>query len=121
MLHRVLESVVVTVVVLFALAPPALAEPRPICGPSSPDDEVVRTFARADGESVLRCGSRHFGFRRIDWSVVSGDAIARTVLAPRITTDVGRGDTRTYAGGPGKVDVVVTAPHGEIVTARPAG
>ncbi len=107
-------------VALFVLAPPALAEPRPIGGPHSPEDEVVRTFPRADGESELRCGSRYFGFRRIDWSVVSEDAVARTLRTPRATTSDERGDTWTYIGVPGGVDVVVTAAHGEVVTARPA-
>lgn len=123
MIHRTLASALgaaAVLVALCALAPPALAEPRPICGPHSPEDEVVRTFPRADGESALRCGSRYFGFRRIDWAVVTEDALARTLRAPRATTYDERSDTWTYTGDPGGVDVVVTARHGEIVTARPA-
>ena len=110
----------VVLVALLALAPPARAEPRPTCGPHSLEDEVVRVFPRVDGESRLLCGNRWFGFGGIDWSAVSEDAIARTLRSPRATTYDERGDTWTYAGEPGGVDVVITARHGEIVTARRA-
>jgi hypothetical protein len=114
------EAAVVLVALTLCLAPPALAEPRPMCGPQSAEDEVVRVFPRIGGESVLRCGNRWFGFRRIDWGAVSDDAVARTLLAPRTRTYDDRGETWTWTGEPGGVDVVITAAHGEIVTARPA-
>jgi hypothetical protein len=118
-IRSLLATALSTAVALLALAPAASAEPRTICGPSSPDDEVVRVFPRTDGTSTLTCGNRYFGFRRIDWSAVTEDAIARTLTAPRTIGEDARNHTRTFTGQPGGADVVVTAAHGEIVTATP--
>ncbi|MCD2186685.1 hypothetical protein [Actinomycetospora soli] len=117
------RSVVVAVLALLAVlvgAPPALAEPPEICGASTPEDQVVRVFARgpeASGSSALLCGNRYYGFRRIDWSAVSLDAIARTLAAPASSTYDERSETWTLTGA---AVVVVTAAHGQVITARAA-
>lgn len=114
------RSFVVAVLALVAVllaAPPALAEPPAICGPSTPEDQVVRVFARGEETSALVCGSRYYGFRRIDWGTVSLDAIARTLADPASSAYDERSETWTLTGA---AVVVITAAHGEIVTARAA-
>ena len=100
------------------LAPlPASAEPREICGPHTAEDQVVRVFARGAQESALLCGSRYYGFRRIDWRTVSLDAIARTLASPAPPVYDERSRTWTHTG---EVVVVLAAGDGQVVTARPA-
>lgn len=114
------RSFVVTVLALLALlvgAPAAVAEPPEICGPHTDEDQVVRVFARGEESSALRCGSRYYGFRRIDWGTVSLDAIARTLADPTSSVYDERSETWTLTGA---AVVVITAAHGEIVTARAA-
>lgn len=99
------------------LAPlPASAEPREICGPHTAEDQVVRVFARGAQESALLCGSRYYGFRRIDWRVVSLDAIARTLASPTPPVYDERSHTWIHTG---EVVVVLAAGDGQVVTARP--
>ena len=114
------RSFVVAVLVVVGVlvgAPSALAEPPEICGPSTPEDQVVRVFARGEETSDLLCGNRYYGFRRIDWGAVSLDAIARTLADPTSSVYDERSATWTLTGA---AVVVITAAHGQVITARAA-
>ncbi|MEJ2866809.1 hypothetical protein WCD74_03475 [Actinomycetospora sp. OC33-EN08] len=116
MVRSFVVAVLAAVAVLVA-APPASAEPREVCGPHSPEETVVRVFPRGEETSSLLCGTRYYGFRRIDWSAVSLDAIARTLASPASSTWDERSATWTVEG-PGAT--VVIARHGQVITARAA-
>ncbi|WP_433802491.1 hypothetical protein [Actinomycetospora sp. CA-084318] len=116
----VIRSFVVAVLVVVGVvvgAPSALGEPPEICGPGTAEDQVVRIFPRGAETSALLCGNRYFGFHRIDWSAVSLDAIARTLADPATSTYDERSETWTLTGA---AVVVITAAHGQIITARAA-
>ncbi|MDL5160145.1 hypothetical protein [Actinomycetospora termitidis] len=108
----------VLALLILLVGSPAAAEPPEICGPHTAEDRVVRVFPRGEETSELLCGNRYYGFRRIDWSVVSLDTIARTLAAPGSSTYDARSETWTLTGE-GAV-VVITARHGQVITARAA-
>ena len=116
MLARLVTAAALAALALLTTAPAASAEPREVCGPHTAEDQVVRVFARGAEESALLCGSRYYGFRRIDWSTVSLDAIARTLASPEPPTYDERSNTWTHTG---EVTVVIAAGDGQVVTARP--
>ncbi|WP_157647881.1 hypothetical protein [Actinomycetospora chiangmaiensis] len=102
---------------VFLPAPSALAEPPDVCGPHTAEDQVVRVFARGEETSDLLCGNRYYGFRRIDWGTVSLDAIGRTLADPATSVYDDRSETWTLTGA---AVVVITAAHGQVITARAA-
>lgn len=115
-MFRRLLLLVLAAASLLLVPLPAFAEPREVCGPHTAEDQVVRVFARGAQESALLCGSRYYGFRRIDWRVVSLDAIARTLASPTPPVYDERSHTWIHTG---EVVVVLAAGDGQVVTARP--